>query len=78
MSEYSTYADIDGERGPVVVSYELDGYEPLIFGVFSEADDEDLTLVISEAEFDRIHAEVSQHVIERMTEAAEMATDMER
>jgi len=24
MSEYSTHADIDGERGAVVVSYELE------------------------------------------------------
>lgn len=78
MSELGTYADVEGERLSVVVSYELDGYKPLIYGVFTEANDEDLTLVISEAEFDRIHAEVSQHVIERMTEAAEMAADMER
>ena len=78
MSEHSTYADIDGERLAVVVSYELDGYKPLIYGVFTESDDEDLTLVISEAEFDRIHAEVSQHVIEDMTERAEMYAEGER
>lgn len=78
MSEYSTHADIEGERGPVVVSYELDGYKPLIYGIFTEDDDEDLTLVISEDEFDRIYLEVSQHVIENMIESAEMYADMER
>lgn len=70
MSELGTFADVEGERLSVVVSYELDGYKPLIYGVFTEADDEDLTLVISEAEFDRIHAEVSQHVIEQLMDAA--------
>ena len=76
--EYETYADIDGERGPVVVAYEVDRYKPLIYGIFHPETDEDLTAEITEPEFDRIYMEVSQHIIESMTEAAEMTAQGER
>jgi predicted transcriptional regulator len=71
MSEYSTHAFVDGERLEVVVAYETDGFQPMIYGIFAKADDEDLTLLISEDQFDRIREEVSQHIIECMTESAE-------
>ena len=76
--ELDTYADIEGERIEVVVAYEVDGYAPLIYGIFAESDDDDLTLLVDEDEWDRLHNEVSQHIIECMTERAEMACDMER
>jgi hypothetical protein len=78
VSEFSTHAFIDGERLEVVASYETDGFQPMIYGIFAKADDEDLTLLISEDQFDRIHEEVSQHIIERMTEAAEMMAEGDR
>jgi hypothetical protein len=78
MSEYSTTATVDGELIEVVAEYDVDGYEPLVYGIFAKADEEDLTMVISEAEFDRLYLEVSQHVIEDMTERAEMYAEGER
>ena len=76
--ELGTVADVEGERVEVIVAYECDGYKPLIYGIFAESGDSDLTLLVSDSEYDRLYEEVSQHVIERMNEAAEMAADMER
>jgi hypothetical protein len=76
--ELGTVADVEGERVDVIVAYETDGYQPLIYGIFAESDDSDLTLLVSESEYDRLYEEVSQHVIERMNEAAEMAAKGDR
>jgi hypothetical protein len=75
MSEYSTTATVDGELIEVVAEYDVDGYEPLVYGIFAKVDEEDLTLVISEAEFDRIYEEVSQDIIEQMNGATEQTLE---
>lgn len=77
--ELGTIADIEGERVPVIVSYEVDGIKPLIYGVFTADDkDEDVTLLLVDAVYDRIYEEVSQHVVDRYVAAAEYLSDMER
>jgi hypothetical protein len=76
--ELGTVADIEGERVEVIVAYETDGYQPLIYGIFAKSNDKDLTLLVCDSEYARLYAEVSQHVIERMNEAAEMAAQGDR
>ena len=77
--EHETQAEINGNMIDITASYELDGYKPLIYGLFETADgSNDLTNFISEADYDRIYEEISLAVIENMTDAAEAAADMER
>ena len=74
--EHQTYAIIDGKRVEVVATYDVDGYKPLIYGLFDG--ETDLTNSITNADYDRIYTEISESVIENMIEAAEMFADMER
>ena len=75
--ELTTVAWLHGKQVPVTVAYDLDGYKPCGLWVFDETFN-DVTLEIDEAEYDLLYAKACTHVAESMTEAAEMAADMER
>lgn len=78
-NEYETLAWVGKHLIPVVASYEVDGLEPLIYGIFEKADPEnDVTELIHPAEFDRIYSEISADVVGTLTDAAEYAVGMER
>lgn len=75
--EFETIAEIDGEKKSVTVSYELDGYKPL--GLWAEDEyGNDVTLVISEAEYDRLYEIACGKAAEDMACAAEAYFDGER
>ena len=77
--EYESKVWIDGKLLDVVAPYEVDYLEPLVYGVFTLDDmDTDVTEKIHPDEFDRIYREISEKVLSDMTDAAEMACDMER
>ena len=68
-NEYETYADIEGDRIPCSVSYEVEsnGYKPLVYGIFALDDyDTDITARVPEDEFDRIYGELCQVVAENI------------
>lgn len=75
--EFETYADIDGERGPVVVSYDLDGYKPIGLWV-STLDDVDITIQIPESEYDRLYELACKKAAENLACAAENHFEGER
>ena len=78
-SEYSTMAWLDGKLVDVVATYEVDGVEPLVYGVFALGNEDiDVTDAIHPDEFDRIYTAICENVVGTMTDAAEMAMDMER
>lgn len=78
-NEYSTKAWLDGKLVDVVATYEVDGFEPLIYGVFALGnEDMDVTDSIHPDEFDRIYTAICENVVSTMTDAAEYAADMER
>lgn len=75
--EFKTLAEIDGEKKSVTVSYELDGYKPL--GLWAEDEDwNDVTLEISEAEYDRLYEIACEKAAEDMACAAEAYFEWER
>ena len=77
--EYESKAWVNGKLVEVVATYEVDYPDALIYGVFEKADPEnDLTELIHPDEFDRIYSEICAKVVSDMTDAAEMACDMER
>lgn len=55
--EYESKAWVKGKLVPVVASYELSGYKPLIYGIFDDYDN-DVTEEIHPDEFDRIYIEI--------------------
>lgn len=78
-SEYETLAWVDGHLIPVVASYEVEGLEPLIYGVFAlDNEDIDVTEKIHHDEFDRIYTAICADVVGTLTDAAEYACGMER
>ena len=77
-NELETTATLkNGHTMDIVVAYEVDGYKPLVYGLF-DTDERDLTNEVDEREYDRIYELCSQHIIDEMIGAAEMAADMER
>ena len=77
--EYECKAWIDGKPVEVVATYEVDFPDALIYGVFMiDEPDTDVTEKVHPDEFDRIYHEICAKVYEDMTDAAEMACDMER
>ena len=66
--EYECYVDVEGERIPCSVSFDVEenGYKPLVYGIFDLDDDSDLTQRVDEEEFDRVYAELCQFVAERI------------
>lgn len=65
--EYETHAEIKGERRVVVASYELDGYKPIIYGIFDE-DDNDVTELV---DYDRIYTDLCADIIGTAADAAD-------
>lgn len=81
--EYETTAWVKGTTGThlidVVATYELDGLEPLVYGIFEKADPEnDVTDLIHPDEYDRIYEAISADVVGTLTDAADYAAGMER
>ena len=75
-SEYKSSAWVDGKLVEVVATYELDGLEPLVYGIFAlDNDDIDVTEKIHPDEFDRIYSEISADVVGTLTDAAEYAVE---
>ncbi len=56
-SEYETKAWVNGKLVPVTATFELDGYKPLIYGIFDPLEN-DITELIHPDEFDRIYLEI--------------------
>lgn len=77
--EYETKVWLDGKLVDVVATYESDFPDALLYGIFlADESDTDVTERIHPDEFDRIYTEICTKVVEDMTDAAEMAADMER
>lgn len=76
MSEFKTVAWLGGKQFPVTVAYEADGYKPLVYGVFHG--DKDVTWELAKDEYALIYQKVGAHILESMTEAAEIAAEGER
>ena len=75
-NEYETTAWINGKLVDVVATYEVDGLEPLVYGIFEQADPEnDVTELIHPDEFDRIYSEISADVVGTLTDAADYMED---
>ena len=78
-NEYETAAWINGKLVDVVATYEVDGLEPLVYGVFAlDNEDIDVTEKIHPDEYDRIYSAICADVVGTLTDAAEMARGMER
>lgn len=73
-SEYETKAWIKGKLVPVTASFDLDGYKPLIYGIF-DTNDIDVTEEIHPDEFDRIYTEIMISVQEDAIEMAQSFMD---
>lgn len=74
--EFRTVAWLGPKQVPVTVVYEADGNNPLVYGVFHG--DEDVTCDLAQPEYDLIYQKVGTHILESMTDAAEIAAEGER
>ena len=65
-NEYETLVTLNGSLALVSVSYEMDGYKPLIYGIFlMDEFDTDVTVDIEESEFDRVYTLIERHEAEK-------------
>lgn len=62
----------DGSVKEVCFSYEIDGYQPLVYGVFDSETDDDLTDQVSEAEFDKVYVKLCENIAERASDYFDM------
>jgi hypothetical protein len=63
--EFEDYADIEGERGLVTVTFDVDGYKPLGLWVSNEYD-VDVTELLSVNEYDRLYAKACELVADEI------------
>ena len=75
-SNFRTVAWLDGKQVPVTVCYEEANGKPIVYGVFHG--DKDVTWDIAKDEYALIYQKVQAHILESMTEAAEIAAEGER
>lgn len=71
--DYFTYVQLkDGSVKRVSFSFDLDGYKPLVYGVFDAETDDDLTDQVSESEFDKVYGKICESVAERASDSFDM------
>lgn len=79
-SEFKTVAWVDDNgrtvQIPVTVRYEELAGKPIVYGVFHG--DKDVTWELAKDEYALIYQKVGAHILESMTEAAEIAAEGER
>lgn len=74
--EYETMAWVDGKLVQVVATYELDGLEPLVYGVFAlDNEDLDVTEKIHQDEFDRIYSAICADTVSTLADASDYMED---
>jgi hypothetical protein len=72
--EYETKAWVNDKLIPVVATFEMDGYKPLIYGIF-DAEINDVTEELHPDEFDRIYTEIMTSAQEDAIAVAESLMD---
>lgn len=75
--EFETHVTIDGKRVEVTVVSVMDGFTPLIYGMFN-SEDKDVTEEVSDAEYARIADEVAADVMGTMIDATDYLRDQEK
>ena len=71
--EYVTEVQLkDGSVKEVCFSYELDGYQPLVYGVFDTETDDDLTDSVTDESFDSVYGKICEEVACRATDYFDM------
>ena len=69
---YSSVQLKDGSYREVCLSFDVDGYKPIVYGVFDAETDEDLTDLVKTESYDEVYALICLAVSERATDYFDM------